>query len=100
MRYTGEGASFCAGLRTIALGGKSLLQSLLNRCLGQWRHDLETGRVRMQPIIGQILLQHALLIDQRRKVVEINDVVLLAIVLEPFIESENPRLRPLCEEIL
>jgi len=53
----------------------------------------------MEAVLSEILLQHALFIDQGREVIQIDDLVLGAVVLEPVIEFQNPLLRALGKEI-
>jgi len=50
-------------------------EGLFDGSLGQWCHDLESRRVGMQPVIGQIFLQITLLIHHAGEVVEVGTAV-------------------------
>src|SRR5271163_897685 len=58
-------------------------------CLvGHRRHDFVPCGIRMQAVVGQFALQHALAVDQRRKIIEIYEAVRGAIVFEPGVERK------------
>ncbi len=58
-----------------------LLHGFLNGRFCQRRHDFVSCIVRMQPVIRQIFLQQSLVIDESRKIIQIDDLVLGAIFL-------------------
>ena len=47
-------------------------QRLLDRGLGHGGHDFESGRVRVESILGEVHLQQALVVDQGVEIVQIN----------------------------
>src|SRR6516164_895260 len=62
-----------------------LFHRLRDSRFSQRRHDLEARFIRMQAVVGQILLQQALVVNHRVEVVEIRAVALgSAVILQPL----------------
>src|SRR5580692_11829142 len=63
-------------------------QRLRDRFLGQRRHDLVSRVVGMQPIVGELALQHAFVIDHGGGVVQIHKTIPGTVSLEPAVHSQ------------
>src|SRR5215472_17891955 len=53
----------------------------------------------MQAVVSEVLFQHALVVDQGREIIQIHDVVLCTVILEPAVEGKNSGLRTLRKEV-
>src|ERR1700730_7211172 len=66
----------------------------------QWLHHFVAGGVGMQPVLRQISLQKALVVDHGSEVVEVSQNISCTVVLQPAIQRQDFLRRTLGEEIL
>jgi hypothetical protein len=72
----------------------------LDGLLCHGRHHGKPSLVGMKAVIGKIAFQQTFVIDHCAEIVEVGQVIVRAVLLQPFVKSKNPTHRTLSEKIL
>src|SRR5258706_5708508 len=82
------------GVWLLLLLGLLGLQRLLDGRVHQRRHDLVTRGVGMETVVSELRTQQALIVLQRRMVVEVEKAFFLGVFLHPLVQLQDLVRRP------